>query len=133
MNAVRGNKKIFGSQFVKGATSNTNAPNSSSSLKSNALGNFVFLTLCEPARVYLIIAFFTLLYFVSIEQGPIWLIIKAIIFIAWAFILNKLCTSGNKAIAWLLAIVPQCIFLLVSVKSSTSSSRAPAPIPLPTI
>ena len=127
MSAIKGNVKKFGSQFLKSAQT-LGAP--SNNTKSNALGNFVFFSLCQPARVYLIFAFLSLLYFVYIEQGLIWLIIKAIIFITWAFLLNKLCTSGNTAIAWLLAIVPQCIFLLVSARSVASASSKPmAPAP----
>ena len=123
MNAVAGNK-IFGNTPAKGNVSSTSAP------KTSGFGNFLFMKFCPPAKAYLVIALLTLLYFVSVEQGLIWLVIKAIIFIAWAFLLNKLCSSGNKAIAWLLAIVPQLIYLLVSVKSS-SAVKGPAPIALP--
>lgn len=126
MNAVLGNKKIFGNTPLKTNISSISVP------KTSGLTNFVFMKFCSPAKVYLVLALFTLLYFVSVEQGLIWLVIKAIIFIAWAFLLNKLCTSGNKAIAWLLAIVPQFIYLLTSVKAF-SSSTAPAPIAMPTV
>ena len=128
MNAVARNKKIVGNSPtpVKSNLTSTSVP------KTSGLANFVFMKFCSPAKVYLMIALLTLLYFVSVEQGLIWLVIKAILFIGWAFLLNKLCTSDNKAIAWLLAIVPQFIYLLTSVRSFSSSSTAPAPIAMPT-
>ena len=125
MNTAVGNKKIVGNTPLRTNISSTSAP------KTSGWGNFVFMKFCSPAKAYLLIAFLTLLYFVSVEQGMIWLVIKAILFIGWAFLLNKLCSSGNKAIAWLLAIVPQFIYLLVSVRPFSSSSTAPAPIAMP--
>jgi hypothetical protein len=126
MNAAVGNKKVFGNTPAKTNTSSTSAP------KTSAFANFLFMKFCPPAKAYLVIALFSLLYFVSVEQALVWIVIKAIIFIGWAFLLNKLCSSGHKAIAWLLAIVPQFIYLLTSVKSFSSSSTAPAPIAMPT-
>jgi hypothetical protein len=98
---------------------------------SGATGKFIFMDFCQSTKVYLIIAFLSLLYMVSIEQSLFWLILKAVIFICWAFLLNKLCMSGNKAIAWVFAIIPQCIFLILTIKPS--ASRRPEPQAIQTV
>ncbi len=115
INRIKGNKSLFGS-----TTSST--PTASSS----ATGRFVFMDFCHPAKIYLILAVLSMIYYVSTDQGITWLIIKALVFILWAFLLNKLCTSGNKAIAWLLAIIPQTILLICTVKPSKATLQSPA-------
>ena len=131
MSAVLGTKKLYSNPIAKANSIKTTS--TASAPKTNGFGNFIFMHFCPQAKVYLILAFLTLLYFVSIEQGLIWLIPKAIIFIGVAFGLNKLCSSGNKAIAWLLATVPQCIYLLMSLKSPSSSGKGPVPAAMPTV
>lgn len=122
INRIKGNKNLFGNPFAKGSTS----PGTPST--TGATGRFIFMDFCTPAKVYLVLAILSMIYYVSTDQRLAWLIIKALIFIVWAFLLNKLCTSGNKAIAWLLAIIPQCIFLICTVKPSTSTNPSPDPI-----
>jgi hypothetical protein len=109
-----------GPSFLKNpTTTNTKQP---------AGGRFIFMDYCKPTKVYLLIAFLSLLYMVSIEQSLVWLIIKALIFLFWAFLLNKLCDSGNKAIAWLMAIIPQFIFLILTIKPSAAARPTPQAI-----
>jgi hypothetical protein len=83
---------------------------------TGVLSKFVFMDFCTPAKFYLIVALLTLIYYVSIEQAFVWIIIKAVLFIIWCFGLNKLCVAGYTSIAWLLAIVPQSIFILVTLR-----------------
>jgi len=79
---------------------------------------YVFLDFCQPAQLYAVISFLTLLYFVIIKVDLIWLFIKAIIFIIWIFVLNRMCKEGYKPIAWVLAVVPHLIFLIVTIKQN---------------
>ena len=82
---------------------------------------FYLLTdFCSPAKIYVMMAFLTLLYFVIINDETFWLIVKAILFIMWTFLLQQMCKLGYKAIAWTAAIIPHIIFLIVTVKSSTT-------------
>ena len=78
---------------------------------------YVFMNFCTPAKFYTLVTFLTLLYLVIKKAQPFWFIIKAIIFITWIFILNKLCKEGYTLIAWLLATIPHVIFLLITVKA----------------
>jgi len=78
---------------------------------------FYLLTdFCKPAKLYAFIAFLSLLYFIIINDNMVWFIVKAVLFIGWTFLLQRLCKSGINMIAWLLAIVPHILFLLVTVK-----------------
>lgn len=86
---------------------------------------FVFINFCYPAKVYFIIALISLLYYVFADQDMIWIVVKALLFILWGFFLNKLCRSGLTAIAWLLAIIPQFVFLFFTVKTSPAIGRSP--------
>ena len=79
---------------------------------------YVFLDFCQPAQLYAVISFLTLLYFVVKKVDAIWFFVKAVIFIAWVFALNKMCKEGYKPIAWLMAIIPHIIFLIVTVKQT---------------
>ena len=117
INRIKGNKGLLGNPFAK-----SNGP---STTATTATGRFIIMDFCQPAKVYLILAMLSMLYYVSTDQGITWLIIKALIFILWAFLLNKLCTSGNQAIAWLMAIIPQCILLICTIKTSPATSPAP--------
>jgi hypothetical protein len=92
------------------------------------MGNFIIVNFCSPAKVYLIMTFLTLIYYVLIEQGMVWIILKAILFISWSFLLNKLCSSGAKTIPWLLAIIPHFIFLILTIKPSSAPPTKPSPV-----
>jgi hypothetical protein len=91
----------------------------------SSTGKFIFTDFCYPAKVYLIIAMISLLYYVSTGQDMIWVIAKALLFTSYSFALNKLCSLDLKAIAWLLAIIPQCIFLFFTIKTSPAIPRKP--------
>ena len=78
---------------------------------------YVFLELCSQAKLYAIIAILLLLY--SVIKNPehsrrdmIILLIKAVVFIAWTFALNLMCSSGYKYVAWLAVIIPHIIYVL---------------------
>jgi hypothetical protein len=95
------------------------------------MSRFIFMDFCQQAKIYMVIAILSLVYFVSAEQSMVVLILESVLFIAWTFVLNKLCTSGNKAIAWLFAIIPHCVFLILAVKPSTASKPTPIPTQIP--
>ena len=93
---------------------------------NSAFGRFIFMDFCKPAKVYLMIALVTLIYYVIDNEDFIWIALKAALFIGWGFLLNKLCNSGLKAISWTMAIVPQFLFLILTVKASPADNRVPA-------
>ena len=83
---------------------------------------YVFLDFCAPAKLYAIIAFLTLLYYIVIQTSVFWVCIKALIFIAWVFALNKMCKKGFTPIAWLLSIIPHIIYLICTVKQKVKTT-----------
>jgi hypothetical protein len=116
---IKGNKGLLGNPFAKNSAAGTTTA-------TTTTGRFIIMDFCEPAKAYLVLAMLSLIYYVSTDEGITWLIIKALIFILWAFLLNKLCNSGNKAIAWLLAIIPQCILLIFTIKPSPAEGGGPS-------
>ena len=80
-------------------------------------GIFLLADFCMAAKFYALIAFLTLLYLIIVNDNIGWLIVKAIAFIVWTFLLQKMCKMRYTAIAWLAATVPHGIFLLVTVKT----------------
>lgn len=77
---------------------------------------YLFMDFCQPAKFYLIVAFFTMLYIVVQDQDSmVWLVVKGFAFIMWSFLLNWLCIQGYKALTWFVAIVPHLIFLVVTL------------------
>ena len=120
LSSLKGKSKSLVSMLPK-----NNGPPGNSPGNNGALGRFIFMDFCKPAKVYFLLAVLSMIYFVSIEQGLVWLIVKALLFILWTFLLNKLCTSGNKAIAWLMAIIPQCILMIFSIQSSPANNPHP--------
>jgi hypothetical protein len=91
----------------------------------SALGRFVFMDFCKPAKVYLVISLLILIYYVSTDQDFIWIALKSVIFIAWGFGINKLCLKEFKAIAWILAIIPPFVFLFFTIKVPPAVPNAP--------
>ena len=92
---------------------------------TSALARFVFMDFCQPAKVYLVIALFTLMYYVYNDQDYIWVVLKAALFVAWAFGINKLCLQDLKAVSWIMAIIPPFVFLLFTFKVSPAIPNAP--------
>jgi hypothetical protein len=123
LSSLKGKSKLLGNMLPK-----ANSPTASAGPGSpGVVGRFIFMDFCKPAKVYMLLAFLSMIYYVSIQQGLVWLIIKAILFILWTFLVNKLCTSGNKMIAWVLAIIPQCIFLICTIQTSPATNPHPVP------
>ena len=83
---------------------------------------YIFPQLCGPAKMYAGIAFITLLYYIVIKSSWLAFFIKSVLFIIWVFALNKTCTSGYVAIAWLMAFIPHIIFLICTVKQNTGQN-----------
>jgi hypothetical protein len=106
----------------------TPKPNPLAKTGPSALGRFIFMDFCQQAKVYLVIALFTLMYYVYTDQDYIWVALKAVLFIAWGFAINKLCLKNLKAIAWIMAIIPPFVFLLFTLKVSPAIPNAPQPI-----
>jgi hypothetical protein len=77
---------------------------------------YLFMEFCSPAKTYIVIAFLTLLNTVIKNENYILMILlKAICFIGWAFLLNWLCAAGFNAVAWLSAFIPHFLFLLITL------------------
>jgi hypothetical protein len=81
---------------------------------------YIFLELCPPAKIYAGIAVILLLYIViknpeNSRYDIALLLLKASTFIGWTFALNKLCATGYTYIAWLAAIIPHIIYVLVLI------------------
>ena len=92
---------------------------------TSALGRFVFMDFCQPAKVYLVIALFTLIYYVYNDQEYIWVVLKAMLFILWGFGINKLCLQNLKAVAWIMAIIPPFVFLFFTLQVPPAITNAP--------
>ena len=92
---------------------------------TSAAGRFVFLDFCQPAKLYLVIALLTLMYNVSNNESFVWIALKAIVFIFWGFLLNRLCAMELRSIAWLMAIVPQAVFILLTFKPPPAAPVSP--------
>jgi hypothetical protein len=73
----------------------------------------IYQSLCGPAKFYGYIAFFTLIYIILKQNtNYVWFGVKAAIFIGWVFFLNFMCKNGYNAVAWVLAVLPQIIFIV---------------------
>lgn len=92
---------------------------------TGAAGRFIFLDFCQPAKLYLVIALMLLIYYVSIDESFVWIALKAIAFIFWGFLLNRLCAMDLRAIAWIMAIVPPAVFLLFTFKPPPATPASP--------
>jgi len=81
---------------------------------------YVFLELCSQAKIYAGIGILLLLYLTiknpeNSRYDIIMLVVKAAIMIGFTFGINKLCTTGYKYFAWIMAFVPHiiaCLFLI---------------------
>jgi predicted membrane protein len=80
---------------------------------------------CQPAKVYLVIALFTLMYYVYNDQDYIWVVLKAALFIFWGFVIDRICLQDMKAIAWIMAIIPPFIFLFFTLQVPPAIPNAP--------
>lgn len=127
--SIKGNTKLFGSKN----SPSKNSPGKNSPGKTptgtGVVKHLIFNDFCNPAKFYLIIALVTLMYYVYNDQAYIWIILKAILFIGWGFMLNKLCQADFNAIAWVFAIIPQCVFIFFTLKVSPALPRQPNPPP----
>ncbi len=92
---------------------------------TGAAGRFIFLDFCQPAKLYLVIALLLLMYYVSKDESFVWIALKAVAFIFWGFLLNRLCAMDLKAITWLMAIVPPAVFLLLTFKPPPATPVSP--------
>jgi hypothetical protein len=84
---------------------------------------YIFLELCSQAKIYAFIALLLLCYIViknpeNSRYDIALLFLKASAFIAWTFAINKLCSTGYKYIAWIAAIVPHLIYILLLMNLS---------------
>lgn len=84
---------------------------------------YVFLQLCTPAKLYAAVAVLLLLYSVIknsevTKYDIVMLCIRAAVFVSWTFVLNRLCLSGYRYIAWLAALIPHIIYIFVLINVS---------------
>ena len=87
---------------------------------------YIFLEFCSQAKVYAFIALLILMYMIikkadNNRSDIFWLAIKASIMIAITFGINKLCQTGYKYFAWLMAFIPHAIVILFLINYSVSS------------
>jgi hypothetical protein len=92
---------------------------------TSTLGRFIFMDFCQQAKVYLVIALFTLIYYVYKDQDYIWVVLKAVLFIFWGFVIDRVCLQNMKAIAWIMAIIPPFIFLFFTIQMPPAIPNAP--------
>ena len=79
---------------------------------------YIFMELCSQAKLYAFIAVIILLYIIiknpdNSRYDIAILGLKTSTFIGWTFLINKMCLNDYKYIAWLAAIVPHIIYVLV--------------------
>jgi hypothetical protein len=84
---------------------------------------YIFVEFCSQAKIYSVIALLILLH--SVIQSPdfkgydmVFFILKAVVMIAFTFLINKLCVMGFKYMAWLAAFIPHIIYILAFMKFS---------------
>lgn len=64
-----------------------------------------FTSLCDPAKVYLVLSAFTLIGLIfGMQYGPA--LAKLIFAVIFTFFLNWLCTKGYPGVSWFLVLVP---------------------------
>jgi len=64
-----------------------------------------FTSLCDPAKVYLIISAFTLIGLIfGMQYGPA--LAKLIFAVIFTFFLNWLCSKGYPGVSWFLVLLP---------------------------
>lgn len=79
-----------------------------------------FTSLCDPAKVYLILSAFTLIGFIfGMQYGPA--LAKLIFAVIFTFFLNWLCSKGYPGVSWFLVLLPfigigiMLVFILFSL------------------
>lgn len=94
-----------------------------------------FTSLCDPAKVYLILSAFTLIGLIfGMQYGPA--LAKLIFAVIFTFFLNWLCSKGYPGVSWFLVLLPfigigiTLVFILFSLGSQgTKQSYALAQNP----
>jgi hypothetical protein len=86
-----------------------------------------FTSLCDPAKVYLILSAFTLIGLIfGMQYGPA--LAKLIFAVIFTFFLNWLCSKGYSSLSWFIVLVPfivmglMFIFFLFTLKQITKAS-----------
>ena len=84
---------------------------------------YIFLELCTQAKIYATVGLLILLYMIiksseNTNADIIKLVIKAGVMIGVTFGINKLCTTGYKYFAWLLAFIPHIIIIMMLANHS---------------
>jgi hypothetical protein len=74
---------------------------------------FNFSTLCNPAKLYIVLAVLT--FFIGIFNGIGIMILLVNLFFAfiWTYILNWLCKKGYQYFSWFIVLFPYIILLIV--------------------
>lgn len=84
---------------------------------------YIFLELCTQAKIYATVGLLILLYMIiksseNTNADIIKLVIKAGVMIGVTFGINKLCTTGYKYFAWLMAFIPHIIIIMMLANHS---------------
>lgn len=70
------------------------------------------MSLCEPAKLYLVLSLIFLVFGVFTQMAAMTLIIKGFFILFWTVVLNWLCSVGLKFVSWFLVLLPFLVLLL---------------------
>jgi hypothetical protein len=79
-----------------------------------------FNSLCDPAKLYFVLVFISIL--MALFRGmPIMnVLIKLIFAFFWVMVLNWICNKGYRAVSWFLVLLPFIMMILPAMGMSSS-------------
>ena len=86
------------------------------------------MSLCKPAKLYLLLSFIFLIVGILTKMSALTLVIKAIFVMIWTVVLNLICKNGLKLISWFLVLLPFIVVLLYVSKKEGFSCPADLPV-----
>ena len=73
----------------------------------------IFVNLCMPSKIYLVISVIALLIATFSSFSIITILAKIIFIVLWTFILNWICKKGYKTVSWGLVLLPYVLLVLM--------------------
>jgi hypothetical protein len=85
-----------------------------------------FNSLCDPAKLYFVLVFISIL--MALFRGmPIMnVLIKLIFAFFWVMVLNWICNKGYRAVSWFLVLLPFIMMILPMFGMSSSMMMMPS-------
>jgi hypothetical protein len=71
-----------------------------------------FLHLCDPAKLYLVLAFISIIVMLFSKIKISIVLMKLIFILIWVFILNFICKKGYVGVSWFLVLLPYILMIL---------------------